>query len=139
MAKMNWERLKRYSKRCITEEDIARKQRLRIEKEKLKAARKKNKPVKKPGSATPKQMRFLRRNKLIKPTTTKVSFDTAYNLISKFINKDRKNGKTKNNNTGHRRNTGGTRTTKYSTRVQPLNESIGRNDREIDRVGQEGL
>jgi hypothetical protein len=92
MAKMNWERLKRYSKRCITEEDIARKQRLRIEKEKLKAARKKNKPVKKPGSATPKQMRFLRRNKLIKPTTTKVSFGTASRLIDIFIKKQKKKG-----------------------------------------------
>jgi len=136
MAKMNWEKAKRYRP---TQEELGRWKRIKMEKEKLKAARKKNKPVKKPGRATPKQMRFLRRNKLIKPTTTKVSFDTAHNLISKFINKDRKNGTTKNNNSGHRRNTGGTRTTKYSSRVQPLNESIGRNDREIDRVGQEGL
>lgn len=136
MAKMNWDKVKRYRP---TQEELDRWKRLKIEKEKLKAARKKNKPVKKPGRATPKQMRFLRRNKLIKPTTKGVSFDTAHNLISKFINKDRKNGTTKNNNTGHRRNTGGTRTTKYSSRVQPLNETTGRNDREIDRVGQEGI
>jgi hypothetical protein len=86
MAKMNWDKTKRYRP---TQEELGRWKRLKIEKEKLKAVRKKNKTVKKPGKATPKQMRFLRRYKLIKPTTKQVSFETAKNLIGIFIKKQR--------------------------------------------------
>jgi hypothetical protein len=86
MAKMNWEKAKRYRP---TQEELERWKRIKMEKEKLKASRKKNKPIKKPGMATPKQMRFLRRNKLIKPTTKEVSFGTASNLIDRFIRKQK--------------------------------------------------
>jgi len=120
MAKMNWDKANQYSGYNPTQEEQARQLRLQKEKAKLK-------PKRKPGMATKKQMTFLRNNKLLRDNSVKeVSFALASKLISKFKSKQKKekkkNVKTKNNNTRHRRNSCGTRTTKHSTGLQPYNE-----------------
>lgn len=121
MAKMNWDRRNQYSGYNPTQEEQARQLRLQKEKAKLK-------PKRKPGMATKKQMTFLRNNKLLRDNSVKeVSFALASKLISKFKSKQKKekkkNVKTKNNNTGHRRNSCGTRTTEHSTGLQSYNET----------------
>jgi hypothetical protein len=87
MAKMNWEKTKRYRP---TQEELDRRRRIRNEKEKLKSARKKMKESRNPRMATKKQMKFLRRYGLVKPTTKEVLFGTAKNLINLFIKKPKK-------------------------------------------------
>lgn len=128
MARINWDKSNQYSGYNPTQEEQARQLRLQKELAKIK-------PKRKPGMATKNQMTFLRNNKLLRDNSVKeVSFALASKLISKFkskqkkLKKEKRNGKTKNNNTGHRRDISRTRTTKYSTGLQPLNETVERND-----------
>lgn len=120
---MNWDKANQYSGYNPTQEEQDRQLRLQKEKSKIK-------PKRKPGMATKKQMSFLRNNKLLRDNSVReVSFALASKLISKFktkqkkLKKEKKNVKTKNNNTGYRWNSGGTCTTKHSTGLQPLNET----------------
>jgi hypothetical protein len=87
MAKLDWDKVKRYKP---TQEELERRERIKRDKDKLKLARKKMKETRNPQAATKKQMKFLRKNNLIKQTTKEVSFATAKNLINLFIKKDKK-------------------------------------------------
>ena len=115
MAKMDWDKLKQKSRYKPTQEEIDRRQRMKNQRGKLKEARIKFKEERNPGMATKKQMKFIRRHKLMRDTSiTVLSFLTASKLIKSFIKKqkkERKNGKTKNTNTRHRWDVSGTCTT----------------------------
>lgn len=86
MAKLNWDKLKKYRP---TKEGLERKERIKREKDKLKSARKQMKETRNLRVATKKQMKFLRKNNLIKPKTKEVTFATAKNLINLFIKKQK--------------------------------------------------